>query len=77
VTFAGKETVPIAAFLTMAGQPSNADVLAIVAGHRFRTVILDLGDGDLVLINVYSSDPARFDELVQRAMPIIESLRFE
>jgi hypothetical protein len=76
-TSCGSETVPIAAFLTMAGQPSNADVLAIVAGVRFRLVLLDLGGGDVVLINVYSPDTARFDELVQQAMPIVQSLKFE
>jgi hypothetical protein len=76
-TSCGSDTVPIAAFLTMAGQPSDADVLAIVAGVRFRLVLLDLGGGDLVLINVYSPDTARFDDLVQQAMPIIQSFKFE
>jgi hypothetical protein len=76
-TSCGSETVPIAAFLTMAGQPSNADVFGIEAGSRVRLVLLDLGGGDVVLINVYSSNPSRFDELVQQAMPIIQSLKFE
>jgi hypothetical protein len=40
-------------------------------------VLLDLGGGDVVLINVYGPDTARFDELVQQAMPIIQSLKFE
>jgi hypothetical protein len=73
----GTETRPIAALLTSPGEPSTADVFAIVAGERVRLVFLDLGDGDLVQIHVYSSDSARFDALVQQAMPIIESLRFE
>jgi hypothetical protein len=73
----GTETRPIAAFLTSPGEPSSSDVFGIVAGERVRLVFLDLGDGDLVQIHVYSSDPARFDALVQEAMPIIESLKFE
>jgi hypothetical protein len=76
-TSCGSDTVPIAAFLTMAGQPADAEALTIVAGVRFRLVLLDLGGGDLVLINVYSPDTARFDDLVRQAMPIIQDLKFE
>jgi hypothetical protein len=39
--------------------------------------VLDLGQGDVIGIRIFSHDPARFDALVAQAMPIIESIQFE
>jgi hypothetical protein len=71
------ETQPIALFLTEAGSGPAGDTFSIVAGHRARLVFLDLGDGDLAMVAIYSSDLARFDELVAQSMPIIESFTFK
>ena len=69
------ETRPIALFLTEAGD--QADPFAVVAGERHRLVFLDLGGGDIVMVDVASSDLARFDDLASQAMPIIQSFHFE
>jgi hypothetical protein len=69
------ETQPIAVFLTEAGDAG--DTFVLVGSARARLVFLDLGGGDIVMIDVYSSDPSRFDSLVAQAMPIIEGFQFE
>jgi hypothetical protein len=69
------ETQPIAVFLTEAG--NAGDTFAIVGGARVRLVFLDLGGGDIVMVDVYSSDPARFDSLAAQAMHIIQTFQFE
>jgi hypothetical protein len=69
------ETQPIALVLTEAG--NAGDTFAIVGSARIRLIFLDLGAGDILMVNVLSADPARFDSLVAQAMPIIESFIFE
>ena len=69
------ETQPIALILTEAGD--QGDTFAVVTGERHRLVFLDLGGGDIVLVDVASSDLARFDSLASQAMPIIQSFQFE
>ncbi len=69
------ETRPIALFLTEAGD--RGDAFAVIAGERHRLVFLDLGGGDIVVVDVASSDLTRFDSLVAQAMPIIQSFHFE
>lgn len=44
---------------------------------KMRVVLLDLGDGDVVLIDMVARDPANFDALIDQAMPIVESLKFK
>jgi hypothetical protein len=44
---------------------------------KMRLVLLDLGDGDVMLIDLLARDPANFDALVTEAMPIVESLTFK
>lgn len=60
--------------------PSDADNdawMANLAGQeRDRVILLDL-DGTTVGILIDSSDPARFEDLVSQAMPIIQSFRFQ
>ncbi len=69
------ETRPIALFLTEAGD--RGDPFAVVAGERHRLVFLDLGGGDIVMVDVASSDLGRFDSLASQAMTIIQSFQFE
>ena len=69
------ETQPIAVFLTEAG--NAGDTYAIVGNARVRLIFLDLGAGDILMVDVLSANPARFDSLVAQAMPIIESFIFE
>jgi hypothetical protein len=68
-------TPPIAVLLTEAG--GAGDPFAIGALDRIRLVFLDLGGGDIVMIDVLSSDAARFDTLAAQAMPIIQTFHFE
>jgi hypothetical protein len=44
---------------------------------KMRIVLLDLGDGDVLLVDLLARDPANFDALVSEAMPIVESLKFK
>jgi len=44
---------------------------------KMRIVLLDLGDGDVMLIDLLARDPANFDALIDEAMPIVESLTFK
>jgi hypothetical protein len=50
------ETQPIAVFLTEAG--SAGDTFAIVGSARVRLIFLDLGAGDILMVNIVSADPA-------------------
>lgn len=71
------ETKPIALFLTETGSSPAGDSFAIVAGDRVRLIFLDLGDGDIVMVDIYGPDVASFDGLVAQALPIIQSFHFE
>jgi hypothetical protein len=51
--------------------------LALASEGRQRLIFLDLGEGSRLLIAIASSDPARFDQLVADAMPIVESFTFK
>ena len=44
---------------------------------RMRIVLLDLGDGDVLLVAITARDPADFDALMDETMPIVESLTFK
>jgi hypothetical protein len=67
------DAVPSAAYFTQAGDRQNAYGVGIFAGERQRLILLDLGGGDVLGIQIDSVDPSRFDELATAAMPIIES----
>jgi hypothetical protein len=54
----------------------NGYHLAIGADDRQRFVLLDLGDGNTVGIQVDSRDTADFDSFVAEAMPIVETFSF-
>jgi hypothetical protein len=73
----GSETQPIAVFLTEAGSGPAGETFGVVAGERVRLVFLDLGEGDIVLVDIYGPDVTSFDTLVAQAMPIIQTFQFE
>jgi hypothetical protein len=56
---------------------ASEGIVGLVREERQRLVLLDLGDGDLLGIQVRSSDPARFEAFAAEAMPIIQSFQFE
>jgi hypothetical protein len=49
----------------------------IGTNERRQLVLLDLGEGHVVAIEIQSIDPARFEAFAVEAMPIVESLRFK
>ena len=51
--------------------------IGLVGAEQRRLVFVDIGQGDVVLIWVDSTDPARFDQLASDSMPIIESMTFK
>jgi hypothetical protein len=54
----------------------NGYHLAIGVGDRQRFVLLDLGDGNTVAINIDPRDATSFDAFVAEAMPIVETFEF-
>jgi hypothetical protein len=76
-TLCPNATQPIAVILTEAGSSPAADTYAIGLNDRVRLVFLDLGGGDLLTVEIITSDAARFNDLVAQAMPIITSFTFE
>jgi hypothetical protein len=40
-------------------------------------ILVDLGDGDVLQILVWTKDQAAFDAFVPQAMPVIESFQFK
>ena len=61
-------TGPIVTFL-IPGPPSAGT-------ERVRLILLDLGDGDVVEIGVWTRDQASLDAWVPQAMQVIEALKF-
>lgn len=51
--------------------------IAIAHNQRQRLILLDLGEGDVLGIRIFTRDPARFDAFVAEAMSVIESFKFE
>jgi hypothetical protein len=68
---------PSAVFLTEAGFHLDSYAIGFAAGEQARLLLLDLGQADVVGILIRSTQPDRFDGLIQAAMPIVESLRFK
>jgi hypothetical protein len=58
-------------------KPSGGDPVVIGGEERERLILLDLGQGDVVGIRIFSRNPASFDALVAEAMPIVESFQFK
>ena len=66
--------------VTWLAYPSESDddswQVGLLDKERIRLILFDL-DGQTIGILIDSSDPARFDDLVQQAMPIIQSFKFQ
>ena len=58
------------------GMEFDPGPLILTGAARHRLIFLPIGE-DVVLIAIEAQDPARFDELVAEAMPIIETFDFE
>ena len=56
---------------------SGREQPALWRTDRVRIVLLDLGDGDVLLVTITARDPAGFEALMGEAMPILESLTFK
>jgi hypothetical protein len=70
-------TGPTANILAFAGSDNNDYELGLSGNEQQRLVFVDLGSGNVMLILVDSVDPARFNQLVADAMPIIGSLHLK
>ena len=64
------DKTPIVAYL-------NPGLAGMRGDERARLILLDLGDGDVVAIGVWTRDQATFDAFIPEAMPVIESFQFE
>ena len=51
--------------------------LAVRGDEMTRLILLDLGEGDTVVIGMWTRDQAAFDSFIPEAMPVIESFQFE
>ena len=51
--------------------------IAVGEDQRVRLILLDLGDGDVVAIGVWTRDQATLDAWIPEAMQVIESFQFE
>ena len=63
------DTTPIVTYLNPG--------LGLRGDQRARLILLDLGDGDVVAIGIWTRDQASFDAFVPEAMPVVESFQFE
>ena len=68
------ETQPSVAFFGQQRLLTSYQV-GLVGGEQARLILLDIGKGDVLGIEIRSTYPDRFATLVSAAMPIVESLR--
>jgi hypothetical protein len=69
---------PTSVFLTQAGNATDGwGDMGIIGAEQVRLILLDLGGGHTVAIAIDSTDPARFQALVDQAMPIVSSFTFK
>jgi hypothetical protein len=71
---------PLVILFTEAGRDmttSGLEQVGLWNTQKARLMLLDLGDGDVVLIIVSAADGASFEPLIAEAMPIVESFTFE
>jgi hypothetical protein len=55
---------------------ANTGPSSVAVGTRERLILLDIGHGDAAGIEIFSANPARWDDYVSGAMPIVESFVF-
>jgi hypothetical protein len=68
---------PTAIFMAQSGSGSNGWDLGVIGAERMRLILLDIGGGSTLVIAIDSTDPARFQSLVDQAMPIVSSFTFK
>jgi hypothetical protein len=66
----------VALLLRSGSAIADEHVIGLTGPERIRLVFADVG-GQVALVVIDSSDPARFDDLATQAMPIIESFTFK
>jgi hypothetical protein len=55
---------------------ANTGLSGVESGQRERLIVLDIGHGDSVAIEIFAADKSRFDALMASAMPIVDSFVF-
>jgi hypothetical protein len=55
---------------------ANTGDTGVGEGDQERLIVLDIGQGDSVAIEIFGVNPARWDDYVSGAMPIVESFVF-
>lgn len=55
---------------------ANTGLSSVAVGTRERLILLDIGHGDAVGIEIFGANPARWDDYVSGATPIVESFVF-
>lgn len=58
------------------GDHHSGDQVMLADGARARYLILDAGDGQILLINIDAPDDAMFETVLAAAMPVIETFEF-
>ena len=51
--------------------------IAVGESQRVRLILLDIGDGDVVAIGIWTRDRETFDAFIPEAMRVVESFQFE
>ena len=72
----GPSGEPVALMLGSGDASADQHVIGLAGSEKVRLVFVDVG-GQVALVVIDSSDPARFDDLVTQAMPIIGSFTFK
>jgi hypothetical protein len=67
---------PAALLLGSGDASADQHVIGLVGAEKVRLVFVDVG-GQVALVVIDSSDPARFDDLAAQAMPIVGSFTFK
>ncbi|MFL5777960.1 MAG: hypothetical protein ACJ761_03355, partial [Chloroflexota bacterium] len=63
----------------LGADPSTGPLVGVATDHPLRLILLDGGGGRSIAVAILSIDPikpARFDEQVADAMPIVQGLEF-
>jgi hypothetical protein len=75
-TCANGQGRPVVNTFTNGSEPGTPYRVSLVGAARDRYVVIDLSDGNTLLIDVTAPDKATWDALLPEAMPIVESFRF-
>jgi len=76
-TCPGSSAASATLFVSANASIGNGDVVGASGPEHLRLILLDLGGGHVLLIAIDSTDAASFPGLVQAALPIIQTFRFQ